>query len=176
MIARQIALITWLTLLWLVLWRDFNVTNTLSGLATAVVVTTIFPGIRGRPRQHTVHVGWLLAFLFYFHWKLLEANVVLAREILTPRDHTLSGIIAVPVEGSSDLVITIIANAITLTPGTVTLEVTRDPAVLYVHVLHLLDTERVRDDVRKLEHFALRAMGAEDVLADDTLESDRENS
>lgn len=158
--ARQAALAAWLTLLWLVLWRDFTLANTITGLAGAIVVTSMFPGTHGAGGHHAVRPYRLLVFFLYFHWKMLEANVVLAREILTPRDHTLSGIIAIPVEGCSDLVVTIIANAITLTPGTVTLEVSRDPATLYVHVLHLHDPERVRRDVRRLEELAFRAMGS----------------
>lgn len=163
---RQLGLIAWLTLLWLVLWGDFTMANTVSGLSAAVLITSIFPGTPGDPPRHTVRPHLLVAFLLYFHWKLLEANFVLAREVLTPTDHSSPGIIAIPVQQSSQLVITLIANAITLTPGTVTLEVTTDPAVLYVHVLHLRDPERVRRDVRRLERLALRAMGVEDTLTD----------
>ena len=162
---RRGVLVLWLSLLWLVLWRDFTVPNALSGLAVAAAVTTLFPGTSPSPLRHTLRLHWMLAFLGYFHWKLLEANYVLAREVVTPRDHTRSGIIAVPVEGLSDLLVTLIANAITLTPGTVTLEVRRgDPAVLYVHVLHLHDTERVRRDVHRLQDLALRAFGARELL------------
>lgn len=172
---RQAALVLWLALLWLVLWGDFTAANTVSGLVTAVAVTTLFPGTAAGRRRHTLRVQWLLAFIGYFHWKLLEANFVLAREVITPRDYTRSGIIAVPVEGLSDLVVTIIANAITLTPGTVTLEVQRgDPALLYVHVLHLHDTERVRRDVYRLEYFALRAFGAGELLTHHQEGSDKE--
>ncbi len=181
---RRVALVVWLTLLWLVLWRDLSAANALSGLVTAIAVTAIFPGTHGEPPRHTIRPHWLLAFLLYFHWKLLEANFVLAREIVTPRDHTRRGIIAVPVEGASELVITLVANAITLTPGTLTLEARRDPAVLYVHVLHLYDDERVRRDVRALQRLALRATGTDDVpeahpaaeagRSDDSDDSDQE--
>lgn len=158
---RHLGLVAWLTILWLVLWRDATVANAVSGLLVAIVVTSAFPGTRGDPPRHRVRPLWLIGFFAYFHWKMVEANFVLAREILTPRDHTLSGIIAVPAEGLSDRVVTLIANAITLTPGTVTLEIRRDPTTLYVHVLHLHDTERVRRDVRRLQELALRASGAD---------------
>ena len=171
---RQLGLVAWLTLLWLVLWRDAALANVLSGVVVAVAVTSVFPGTRGDPPRHTVRPLWAIAFLFYFHWKMLEATLVLAREILTPRDHTMSGIIAVPVEGSSDLVVTLIANAITLTPGTVTLDISRNPTTLYVHVLHLYDTERVRRDVHRLQQFALKAMGVDASDAAATLQRDPE--
>lgn len=164
---RQVALVGWLTLLWLVLWRDFTLANALSGLAAAVAVTALFPGGRRVPVRHTLRPHWAVAAVVYFHWKLLEANYVLAREVVTPRDHTQSGIIAVPVTGLSDLLVTLIANAITLTPGTVTLDVQRgEPSVLYVHVLHLHDVERVRREVHQLQHLALRAFGAKALIDD----------
>ncbi len=173
--SRRLTLVVWLTLLWLVLWRDVTVANVLSGLAAATVVTSVFPGVQGEPSGRAVRPYHLLRFFLYFHWKLLEANVMLAREIVTPRDYTKSGIIAIPLGHSSDLLVTLVANAITLTPGTVTLEARGDPAVLYVHVLHLHDPERARRDIRTLRQYAGRALG-QDVPNDRTAAGNGEPS
>jgi multicomponent Na+:H+ antiporter subunit E len=153
-------LVLWLTGLWVVLWRDVSLANLLSGVAVAVLVTTLFPGRPVHRREHQVRLGPLLAFLAYFLWKLLESNIVLAREVLSPRDRIRTGIVAVPVSGS-DLVTTIVANAISLTPGTLTLDIRSDPRTLYVHVLHLDDIEDVRRDIQRLESLVLRAFAAE---------------
>jgi multicomponent Na+:H+ antiporter subunit E len=157
MIARA-ALIAWLVALWLILWRDVSYANLASGLAIAVAISTIHgqAGDRHSPRVRPLA---LLAFLGFFAWKLLEANLILAREILTRRDTTRTGIIAVPLTPSSDLVITLVANAVSLTPGTLTVEVGDDPPILYIHVLHLYDLERVRQDIWHLERLARRAAG-----------------
>jgi multicomponent Na+:H+ antiporter subunit E len=53
-----------------------------------------------------------------------------------------------------------VANVITLTPGTVTIEVEDSPPVLYVHVLHLHDLEAVRRDLLRIEEFSVRAFGS----------------
>ncbi len=161
---RRLAVLTWLTAFWIILWGDLGAGTALAGLAAAIAVTVAFPPKLGEPAEHRLRLHWVLVFLGYFTWKLLEANVVLAIEILTPRDYTRSGVIGVSVEGASDLVITLVANAITLTPGTLTLEVRRDPAVLYVHVLHLRDTESVRRDVHRLQDLALRSIGSAEAL------------
>lgn len=161
---RRVALVAWLTLFWVVLWRDVGVGTVLAGVAVAAAVTVVFPPEAPRRGTHTLRPQWLLAFVGYFAWKLLEANVVLAIEVLTPRDYISSGIVGVSVEGSSEMVTTLVANAITLTPGTLTLEVRRDPPMLYVHVLHLRDTERVRRDIRRLQRLALRAVATEEAL------------
>jgi multicomponent Na+:H+ antiporter subunit E len=57
-----------------------------------------------------------------------------------------------------------VADAVSLTPGTLTLEVQREPLILYVHVLHLRSVEDVRRDVRRLELDAVRAFGSAEAL------------
>ena len=72
---------------------------------------------------------------------------------------------AVPLRGCSDAVVTLIADAITLTPGTLTLEVRRDPLTLYVHALDVRDVTVLQQDVRTLEVLAVKAFGDADALA-----------
>lgn len=144
-----------LTGLWLVLWRDLSVANVASGVLVATVVSTVprRPGVRHRVRPFA-----LIRFLGYFTVKLLEANVVLAREVVTPRNSINTGIIAVPLPQCSDFVAGIVANAVSLTPGTLTLEATGEPVpVLYVHVLHLRD---IPDARREVLDMAARAVAA----------------
>lgn len=141
---RAIAVVA-LTVLWLVLWRDPSVANVLSGLVVATVVSTLStrPGT-----HHMIRPFALVRFAAYFAWKLLEANVVLAREVVTPQNSIHTGIIAVPLPGYDEFVVTIVANAVSLTPGTLTLEATKTPEpVLYVHVLHLRDLDDARHEV-----------------------------
>lgn len=161
---RRAAIVVWLTAFWVILWGDLSNGTALAGLLASVAVVVGFPPELGRRAEHRPRLHWMLVFLGYFTWKLLEANVVLAIEILTPRDYTQSGVIGVSVEGASDLEVTLVANAITLTPGTLALEVRRDPPVLYIHVLHLRDTESVRRDVHRLQDLALRSIGSAEAL------------
>ena len=81
--------------------------------------------------------------------------------LVTPRSRINQGIVAVPITGVSDVVITGVANAISLTPGTLTLEVRRDPPTLYVHVLHLRSVEDTRREILYLELLLLRALAPE---------------
>ncbi len=144
---RRLLAIVWLTVLWLVLWRDVSAANLLSGLALAALVSLWIP----TESQHRMRPLRLLGFVGYFLRSLIEANFVLAREVVTPTNHIHTGIIAVPLPGCSDFVVTVVANATSLTPGTLTLEVARDPEpVIYVHVLHLRDPETARTEVLDL--------------------------
>jgi multisubunit Na+/H+ antiporter MnhE subunit len=57
-----------------------------------------------------------------------------------------------------------VANVLALTPGTMPIEVTRTPPVIYVHVLHLHDVEAVRRDIRTLSALAVRAFGSDSAV------------
>jgi multicomponent Na+:H+ antiporter subunit E len=155
-----LVLVTWLTVMWVALWGNLSWANVLGGLAAALVLLGVYRVAASPAPAYPFRPIAALRFIGYFLLKLVEANLVLAWEVITPRNRINEGIVAVPIHGCSDGLITLVANAITLTPGTVTLEVHRDPAVLYVHVLHLRDIEEVRREVRHLEDLAIRAFGA----------------
>lgn len=161
---RRLVIVLWLTALWVLLWRDLSVANVASGVLVAVLVEVVL-SLRWAgwvDQGHRVRPLALGSFVAYFAWKLLEANLVLARTVVTPRRRVRTGIIAVPMAGSSDLVVTVVANAVSLTPGTLTVEARRgDRAELYVHVLFLHDIERARADVRTLTRLASAAFWRE---------------
>jgi multicomponent Na+:H+ antiporter subunit E len=153
----------WLLAVWLALWSDLSVANVLTGLVVAVVVVRLFP--TGRSGEFVFRPLKAARFGVFFLYKLVESSVVVARTVIAPTNRMRSGIVAVPLTGCPDAVVTLIADAISLTPGTLTLEVQRDPLTLYVHVLHLHDVEDVRRDVRKLEVLAVEAFGNREAIA-----------
>lgn len=146
----------WLVFVWVALWGDFTWGNLLGGGLVAVALLVMFPdaGPRG---SLVIRPVAALRFLGYFAYKLVESSAVVAWEIITPNSSVHEGIVAVPVQGMSDGLVTLIANAISLTPGTLTLEVHGDPPMLFVHVLHLRSIERTRAEVQRLELLAQRA-------------------
>ena len=152
-------MLAWLTVLWIAFWEDLSVASVVGGLVVAAGLILLFPmappGVAGALRPvAAAHFG------LYFAWKLVEASVVVAWEVVTPRNRINEGIVAIPIQGVSDTLTTLVANAISLTPGTLTLEIHRNPTVLYVHVLHLHDIDAVRRDVQYLEVLAIRAFGS----------------
>lgn len=155
---RRLVMEIWLVVLWLLLWRDVSVANVVSGLLIAFVATSGSTNVRSSPARHRVRPLALVRLAVYFFWKLLVANVELAREIVTAQNVIHTGIIAVPMTGYSDFQVTVVGNAVSLTPGTLTLEVRREPEpVLYLHVLHLHDIEHARNDVLAMTRRAAAA-------------------
>lgn len=97
-------------------------------------------------------IAW---FLLVYLWNLVIANGLVAWEILTPRHYMRAAIVKVPVRSRSALEITLLANLITFTPGTLALEVADDRSTIYVHGLHVRSPEEVRRSVRQLEDLLL---------------------
>lgn len=153
----------WLVAVWLFLWGEMTVANLVAGSLVAAVVLYLFKVERvlasGAFRPLAA-----VRFLGYFLVRLVEASVIVAWEVVTPRNRINEGIVVVPLSGVSDLLTTMVANSISLTPGTLTIEVGENANVLYVHVLHLRDVEEVRRDVHRLELLAIKAFGSDEAV------------
>jgi multicomponent Na+:H+ antiporter subunit E len=148
----------WLVALWQLLWRDVSVANVASGLVVALLVTAMPLPLPRLATGHRVRPLRLLVFLGHFVWLLVVSNLTVAREIVTRRDNIHSGIVAIPLTSRSPLVATVLADAISLTPGTLSLEVDPDCSRLFVHVLHVRDVEGVRRDIEDLQRLVLAAI------------------
>lgn len=155
--------VLWLVGLWAALWSKFSVATVAGGLVVALAVVALFdPWRPGSVVIRPVRVLWLAA---NFAVLLVQSSVQVAWAVLVPHRRVHTGIVAVPLQGCTDAVATVLADAITLTPGTLTIEVRRDPLTLYVHALDARDVDQVRRDVRRLEVLVVRAFGDADALA-----------
>ncbi len=90
-----------------------------------------------------------ILILFYLK-ELVSASLRVAYEVLTPQDHMLPAVIAIPLDVKTDLEITLLANFITLTPGTLSIDVSADRKTLYVHEVYvkLGDTEKIKKKIK----------------------------
>jgi multicomponent Na+:H+ antiporter subunit E len=161
---RGLLITLWLTVLWLALWADVSVANVLAGVAVSgVVLWSSKGGPSTRQASDEAPRIAVLSLIYFVGWvlvKLVQSNLVLAWEIVTPRNRIHTGVIAVPMRTDSRAAFLVVGNVITLTPGTLTIEVVGSPPTIYVHVLHLRDVERVRRDLQRVEHLAVRAFGS----------------
>ncbi|MHA6803612.1 Na+/H+ antiporter subunit E [Salinifilum ghardaiensis] len=86
---------------------------------------------------------------FYFG-QLVRANFELARMVITPRTAE-TAVIAIPLRTGNPWLLTALANLITLSPGTTTLEVADDRSEIYVHLLTTRPLEQMRTDIMALQ-------------------------
>lgn len=127
---------TWLTVLWVALWGSITWANVLGGVAVAaaVVASARLDPATLRPTYFRPH--WAVWYVLNVAWQLVVSNVRLAWEVFTPGDGTHTAIVAIPIRGGSDAVVNLVANSITLTPGTMTIDVKRH------------DDDRAADDLQ----------------------------
>ncbi|HEY8340015.1 MAG TPA: Na+/H+ antiporter subunit E [Egibacteraceae bacterium] len=157
-------MVVWLTTVWVALWGELTLGNVVAGaLLSGAVLVAFAPLTPGR--LGVVRPLRLLRLAAYFLWQLVLANLTVAWLVLRPRGTVHEAVVGIRVSGASDAILTAIANAITLTPGTLTLDVRRDPATLYVHVLHLRSVEDTRRGVRELERHVVEAVGDAEAVA-----------
>lgn len=161
---RRLPFLLWLVVVWVALWGQLSWANVLGGLAVGSALLVAFPDAGPGP-MGPVRPVKALRFLGYFLRKLIEANLIVAWEVVTPGLARVNqAIVAVPIRGASDAVVTLVGNAISLTPGTLTLEVRRQPATLYVHVLHLRSVAETRREIQHLEQLALDAFASQEAI------------
>ena len=72
------------------------------------------------------------------------SNAIIAYDILTPIHHMKPGVIGIPIDAETDFEITVLANLITMTPGTLSLDISPDRKTLYVHAMYIRDPEALR--------------------------------
>jgi multicomponent Na+:H+ antiporter subunit E len=137
---RFALLVVWSAAVWCALWGDLSVANLLAGAVLGAGVGVVV-GI-GRAAG-----GWRLApwgavvGVAMFVRELVKANLIVARQVLTmPTSAFRSAVIAYrPEVPLPRALMVLLADAITLTPGTMTLEIDEAAGVLYVHALHIGD-------------------------------------
>lgn len=158
---RVLVVIAWSVTVWVALWGDLSLANVLWGAVLGAAALRLLP-VTHKAHRLPVRLGPMVRFGLMFLWALVSASAIVAWEVVTPRNHINEGIVAIRLRTTSPGLMTLLANAVSLTPGTLTLETRRDPPTLFVHVLHLRDIEDVRADIHRLEEVALAAFGHEE--------------
>lgn len=152
----RLVVVLWLTAVWVTLWESVSAANLLGGVAVAGVVVYLLP-----PRTPVSRVGFrpfaAIRLILYFLWELILASAEVAWEVATPRNRIRPAVVSVQLDTDVPGIITAVANMVSLTPGTITLEVDEDNRTLFIHVLHLKTVEDTRTSVRRLEEVTSRA-------------------
>jgi len=160
---RRLVIVVWLVVVWVTLWEVASWANFLAGTLVAAAVVYLVPPHPSRP------VGFrplpALRLLVYFLWELVEASAFMAWEVMTPRNRIGAAVVSVQLTSEMDGVVTAVANMVSLTPGTVTLDVDEDTRTIFVHVLHLKSVEETRRSVKRLEDLNLAAFPPRPIAA-----------
>jgi multicomponent Na+:H+ antiporter subunit E len=123
---------------WLLITFRFTVSNIAAGAAVAALTSAIFG------RYYFQNVGkflqprrwfWFLVYLVTFIWACIKANFDVAYRVLHPGMPIRPGIVKVKTTLKSDFARTLLANSITMTPGTITVDIIGDE--MYIHWIYI---------------------------------------
>lgn len=137
-----------LALVWIILTGQFNPVNFVSGFVLGYLLLWLVQRVLG-PSNYFKKVYQVIGFVLFFIWALIRANLRVAYEVVTPPHTMRPGIVAVPLEVKTDAAITLLANLISLTPGTLSLDVSADRRVIYVHTMYVDDVEEFRREIKE---------------------------
>jgi multicomponent Na+:H+ antiporter subunit E len=132
-----------LALVWGAMTADVSLGNLLVGFVLGLLVLFASQRIFG-PSRYVGRLGLLVSFLAFYLWELAMANLRVAYDVITPAQRARPGIIAVPLDARTDAEITVLGNLITMTPGSLTLDVSEDRRVIYVHAMFIEDPDALR--------------------------------
>jgi len=136
-----------LAITWTLLTGQFTLGNMIAGLIVGYFVLRIV--LRGEGQSSYFNkISLVVRFIFFYLWNLILASLKVAYDVITPRHHMRSGVIAVPLDAKTDVEITVLANLITITPGTLSLDVSTDRKVLYIHAMYIDDKEELIRNIK----------------------------
>lgn len=136
-----------LAIAWMLLSSDLNFINFIEGFLIGFIILWISKHA-SESHDYFNKIPRIIGFMFYFFYELFVANLKVAYDILTPKHRMEPSIIAVPLTVDKDFEITILANLITLTPGTLSLDVSSNKKILYVHSMYVSDPKEFIDEIK----------------------------
>ena len=131
-----IAFAVWCILCWVP-----DTEHLIAGAVVSLVVALVMGGLFLTRPHMVLHPVRIFFFLFWylpvFTWELLKANLDVAYRVIHPSLPIKPGIVRLRTSLKSDTGITFLANSITLTPGTLTIDVDSEKGILYIHWIHV---------------------------------------
>lgn len=162
MLMYRLLLCSSLSVMWCLLQNSFTLANLIVGFILGVVVMLILgrlvsgktSSIRAFNGKRLFHIP---NYIVHLLGEVFLANFKVAKLVLMPRLKIKPGIIEFSTEVKGDISLTVLANSITLTPGTWTLFISDDQKILYIHTLDIEHPEQTRMKIKKsLEKYILR--------------------
>ena len=138
-----------LALVWVGMTGDFTPLNFAIGFVFGLLILFFARRVVQTP-NYLIKLRQVPELFIFVLWELILANLRVAYDVLTPGYRMRPGVVAVPLDAKTDAEITLLANLITLTPGTLSLDVSSDRRMLYIHVMYIDngDLEEVRRKIK----------------------------
>jgi multicomponent Na+:H+ antiporter subunit E len=138
-----------LALIWVAITEEFTGPNLVIGFVLGYLILGFAQATVATQSPYFRKVWQLVSFLVYFLQEMLLANLRVAYDVVTPTYYMRPAVVAIPLEAKTDVEITLLSMFITLTPGTLSLDVSTDRKVLYIHAMFAADPEALRREIKE---------------------------
>lgn len=101
----------------------------------------------------------LIKFLGFYTYDITYSAFLIAWDVITIKNHSSPGIIKMPLDAKTDFEVTLVANLITFSPGTMVIDVDEENRFLWVHVMFLhKEADKIRELKEQLEYKVLEVL------------------
>lgn len=136
-----------LTFVWVALTGNYVLGNYIFGFFLGYFILRTTSEKKGGVNYFS-RIPKIIGFFFFFIYEMLKANLQVAFDVVTPRYFMKPGIVMFPMDAKTDFEITMLANCISLTPGTLILAVSDDKKAIFIHVMYLKDRDKFVEDLK----------------------------
>lgn len=136
-----------LAFIWVALTGSLSYSNFIFGLLLGFFVLWIM-NYADHDKRYFYRVPKILSFLLYFIYQMLKANLQVAYDVMTPNYFFRPGIVRFPLNARTDFEINVLSMFVSLTPGTLIIDVSDDKKVLFIHVMYLTSPEKFVQELR----------------------------
>ncbi|ARO15985.1 cation antiporter (plasmid) [Ketogulonicigenium robustum] len=147
-----------LAVIWATLWNSFTLLTLAGGFALGFAALWLARGLLAPHYFRAVPA--VLALAGFFIVELVKSCILVARDCIAPRPNIHPAIVRMPLDVRSDAEIFLLANLITLTPGTLTLDVAADRSFLLIHAIYATDEAALVAELKAgMEHRVRKVFG-----------------
>jgi multicomponent Na+:H+ antiporter subunit E len=136
---------------WVLMTGSFEFLNYVFGFAIGHTVILLMSRSVSALTDYPRRLPRAIYFLLYLIGELIKSNVKIAFDIITPTFLGKLGVISIELEAKTNVEVTLVANLISLTPGTLSLDVSANKTMLFVHAMYLINEDEVRAELKHLE-------------------------
>ncbi|GGH22670.1 Na+/H+ antiporter subunit E [Sphingobacterium alkalisoli] len=129
-----------LSFIWVALTGSMYYTNFVFGFLLGFFVLWIM-NRNDIDQRYFYRVPKILSFVVYFLYLIIKANLQVAYDVMTPKYFMKPGVVRYPLNAKTEFEINLLSTMISLTPGTLILDISEDKTTMYIHVMYLEDAE-----------------------------------
>ncbi len=138
-----------ISLFWALLTGQVTVGNLAIGFALGYATLSLLYPATELKTSYFQKTLQFVRFALVFIRELLVSTWRVAQDVVKPLPQMRPGVIGIPLDARTDLEITMLANIISLTPGTLSLDVSEDRKTLYIHAMYVVNPDDLRREIKE---------------------------